>query len=114
MYLPLALLVDVKVTELVAIALLVQVWSQLIHADAVAAFGPLGKILVSPHYHRVHHSLDQRHIHRNFAGYFPIFDWIFGTANFPARDEAIRTGLSDRHEPRNLQEYLIALRVKDT
>jgi len=45
--------------------------------------------------------------------YFPIFDWIFGTAYFPARDEAIRTGLSDRHEPRNLQEYLIALRAKD-
>jgi sterol desaturase/sphingolipid hydroxylase (fatty acid hydroxylase superfamily) len=111
-YLPLALLLNLKVPEVVVIVVMTSIWGQFVHADAPVTFGVIGKIFVSPHYHRVHHSLDKRHIDRNFAGMFPIFDWIFGTAYFPKMDEAIGTGLSNLHEARTPREYLIALRAK--
>jgi sterol desaturase/sphingolipid hydroxylase (fatty acid hydroxylase superfamily) len=112
LYLPLALLINVSVPEVVAVVALTSMWGQFVHADAAATFGFIGKIFVSPHYHRVHHSLDDRHMHQNFAGVFPFFDWLFGTVYFPASYERIETGLSYRHEPRTLREYLIALRAK--
>jgi sterol desaturase/sphingolipid hydroxylase (fatty acid hydroxylase superfamily) len=112
--LPLAMLINVRVPEAAFIGVMVQMWGQFIHADvAVPAFGIIGKIFASPQYHRVHHSLDERHMHRNFAGLYPVFDWLFGTAYLPNANEMIRTGLSDQHEPRTLREYMVALRAKD-
>jgi len=107
-YLPLALLIELNVPEVAVIALLNNAWGQMVHADASATFGPIGKIFVSPHYHRVHHSLDERHMHLNFAGVYPIFDIIFGTAYFPKSDEPIKTGLSEKPEPQSLRDYLSA------
>ena len=61
--------------------MLLQVFS---HFDIDFHYGPiLGRYLVSPRYHRVHHSADPVQQNTNFAIIFSCWDYIFGTA---ARD----------------------------
>jgi hypothetical protein len=60
------------------------------------SFGPLGRILVSPNYHRIHHQLDgPQDVNLGFA--LTIWDQLFHTAVFPTRDTVgIDTGLPGR------------------
>jgi sterol desaturase/sphingolipid hydroxylase (fatty acid hydroxylase superfamily) len=37
-------------------------------------------VLVTPDFHRLHHSSDRRHTDSNFSSTFPWFDYLFGTA----------------------------------
>lgn len=58
--------------------MLLQVFS---HFDIDFHYGPvLGRFLVSPRYHRVHHSADPAQQSTNFAIIFSCWDYIFGTA----------------------------------
>ena len=54
-----------------------------LHSNVRWDFGPLRWVLVSPAYHRWHHAADAEGIDKNFAGVFPIWDVLFGTAHFP-------------------------------
>ena len=61
--------------------MILQVFS---HFDIDFHYGPiLGRFLVSPRYHRVHHSADPAQQNTNFGIIFSCWDYIFGTA---ARD----------------------------
>jgi sterol desaturase/sphingolipid hydroxylase (fatty acid hydroxylase superfamily) len=53
----------------------------------------LSYVLVSPHMHQVHHSVEERHHDRNFATVFALWDWIFGTLYLPDPKERFRFGL---------------------
>lgn len=64
------------------------------HANIRIGFGPAAIILASPQWHRIHHSSDPRHRDVNFATFFPMIDWLFGTYYQPARDEYPATGLT--------------------
>jgi len=51
------------------------------HFDLDVHYGPiLGRILVSPRYHRVHHSTDPAQYNKNFGLIFSFWDYLFGTA----------------------------------
>jgi sterol desaturase/sphingolipid hydroxylase (fatty acid hydroxylase superfamily) len=51
------------------------------HFDLDVHYGPvLGRILVSPRYHRVHHSSDPAEYNKNFGIIFSFWDYLFGTA----------------------------------
>src|SRR5262245_8034387 len=64
---------------------LITLWVPLLaHAAAGWSFGPLDRILVSPRFHHVHHSVDAAHHDRNFAQVFSFWDDLFGTASRPA------------------------------
>ncbi|HEX6736944.1 MAG TPA: sterol desaturase family protein, partial [Vicinamibacteria bacterium] len=52
----------------------------LAHCDLPWRFGPLGRLLVSPAFHRIHHSVEARHHDRNFGIAFSVWDRVFGTA----------------------------------
>jgi sterol desaturase/sphingolipid hydroxylase (fatty acid hydroxylase superfamily) len=52
----------------------------LAHCDLPWRFGPLGRVLVSPAFHRVHHSAEARHHDRNFGIAFSFWDRLLGTA----------------------------------
>ena len=52
----------------------------LAHADVGWSYGPIGKMVMNPAFHRIHHSADVRHYDRNFGLSFTIWDRIFGTA----------------------------------
>jgi sterol desaturase/sphingolipid hydroxylase (fatty acid hydroxylase superfamily) len=52
------------------------------HFDIDFHYGPvLGRLLVSPRYHRVHHSADPAQFTTNYGIIFSCWDYIFGTAN---------------------------------
>ena len=66
------------------------------HSNTNLGFGPLGRIFVSPNYHRIHHRLDgPQDVNLGFA--LTIWDQLFHRAVFPT-PETIRadTGLPGR------------------
>lgn len=50
------------------------------HFDLPWTYGPLGKFLVSPGFHRMHHSADPEQCRQNYGIIFSCWDYIFGTA----------------------------------
>jgi sterol desaturase/sphingolipid hydroxylase (fatty acid hydroxylase superfamily) len=68
------------------------------HANLRWTFGPAGRVLVSPAYHRLHHARDIQQV--NLGVVLTIWDVLAGRARFPARSEASgRTGLDGRPVP---------------
>jgi sterol desaturase/sphingolipid hydroxylase (fatty acid hydroxylase superfamily) len=68
------------------------------HANLRWTFGPLGRVLVSPAYHRLHHAADIQDV--NLGVVLTIWDVLAGRARFPARaHRAGRTGLAGRPVP---------------
>ena len=78
---------------IVGVALVVSWYTRLIHANVRFNFGPLKHLLVSPQYHRIHHSIEPRHQDRNFGVIFTIWDRLFGTL-YPHYDEYPATGVA--------------------
>lgn len=71
------------------------------HANLRLSFGKVGeRLLVSPHFHRLHHAVGVGHEGQyrgcNFAVLFPVWDILFGTANFEPGFPA--TGIRDQAE----------------
>ncbi len=66
------------------------------HSNTRLGFGPLGRIVVSPNFHRIHHRLDgPQDVNLGFA--LTIWDQLFHTAVFPTSDTVrIDTGLPGR------------------
>jgi sterol desaturase/sphingolipid hydroxylase (fatty acid hydroxylase superfamily) len=68
------------------------------HANLRWTFGPVGRVLVSPAYHRLHHAPDTQHV--NLGVVLTIWDVLAGRARFPARSDGVgRTGLDGRPIP---------------
>jgi sterol desaturase/sphingolipid hydroxylase (fatty acid hydroxylase superfamily) len=68
------------------------------HANLRWTFGPVGRVIVSPAYHRLHHAADTQHV--NLGVVLTIWDVLAGRARFPARGAAVgRTGLDGRPVP---------------
>jgi sterol desaturase/sphingolipid hydroxylase (fatty acid hydroxylase superfamily) len=72
------------------------------HANVRWTYGPVGRILISPAYHRIHHSATGR-LDINLGTVFAIWDAASRRAVFPARTAAgptvIETGLAGRPVP---------------
>jgi sterol desaturase/sphingolipid hydroxylase (fatty acid hydroxylase superfamily) len=68
------------------------------HANIRWGFGPAGRVLVSPAYHRFHHARDDQAV--NLGVVLTIWDVLAGYARFPARGDSLtRTGLDGRPVP---------------
>jgi sterol desaturase/sphingolipid hydroxylase (fatty acid hydroxylase superfamily) len=67
------------------------------HSNAWVSFGPLvERVISSPAQHQIHHSTDVRHVDRNFAVVFSLWDWLFGTlVTTTSQREELRYGLRD-------------------
>jgi sterol desaturase/sphingolipid hydroxylase (fatty acid hydroxylase superfamily) len=62
--------------------------SNLLHTQVWIAFtGPLGRLLISPAHHQLHHSMDPAHHGRNMGNALAVFDWLFGTLHVPQRQK---------------------------
>jgi len=71
------------------------------HANVRWTYGRLGRILVSPAFHRIHHSAAGR-LDINLGTVFAIWDVLSRRAVFPARNPertVIETGLAGRPIP---------------
>jgi sterol desaturase/sphingolipid hydroxylase (fatty acid hydroxylase superfamily) len=69
------------------------------HANVPWSYGPVGRVLISPAYHRLHHQATGR-LDINLGTAFAIWDTLSRRAAFPARGAAACvTGLSGRPIP---------------
>ncbi len=68
------------------------------HANLRWTFGPAGRVLVSPAYHRLHHAPDTQRV--NLGVVLTIWDVLAGGAKFPSRSDGVGgTGLDGRPIP---------------
>lgn len=75
-----------------SIGIFIQFWE---HANVRADLGPLRWVVVTPGYHRVHHSATALQ-HKNLAIMFPVWDLLFGTYVDPRSvPDDVPTGLGD-------------------
>jgi sterol desaturase/sphingolipid hydroxylase (fatty acid hydroxylase superfamily) len=54
-------------------------WDFFTHANLRTDLGPLGRFIVSPQFHRIHHSALPQHFDKNFGERIVLWDWLFGT-----------------------------------
>ena len=74
------------------LSLLWDVTLSLSHLDVNWTYGPLRRVFVSPVSHAIHHSIEDRHQHRNFGANLVIWDHLFGTAD-PGTERPKAVGL---------------------
>lgn len=103
---PLSLLISVSEPQVLIMATIIQAVGVLAHGNVRVNFGPFRYVFVEPRFHRIHHSIEERHWNRNYSFYFPVLDLLFGTAYFPKDGEIPRTGVDYFPEPRRLGTYL--------
>jgi sterol desaturase/sphingolipid hydroxylase (fatty acid hydroxylase superfamily) len=98
--------------QFVAVVACTQLLESLSHANVRLWFGPVfERVLVSPRFHRLHHSIGLGHESRgrdtlgghNFAVLFPVWDQLFGTANFQLRYDP--TGIRDQLPAEGARDY---------
>lgn len=98
-----ALAIGVPPGQFVFIVVASRVVESLSHANIRTGFGWGERLLVSPRFHRVHHAIGLGHEGKaqgcNFAVLFPVWDVLFGTADF--REEYPATGIRDQLEGRD-------------
>jgi sterol desaturase/sphingolipid hydroxylase (fatty acid hydroxylase superfamily) len=96
-----ALAIGVEPAQFVGLTIAARVLQSVQHANLPWTYGPLGVLLVSPVFHRVHHAIGIGHEGRrfgcNFAVLFPLWDVLFGTADFRRTIEP--TGIRDQLPP---------------
>jgi len=71
-----------------------------VHANVRWDFGPLRYVIATPAFHRWHHSAEADALNKNFAGLFPITDWLFGTLFLPKGVQPTRFGVNDLAVPK--------------
>lgn len=76
------------------IVLLTEWHARVTHANLRTNFGPLKYALVTPQSHRIHHSLEPRHVDQNFGVLFCVWDRLLGT-QWPDDNEYPATGVAD-------------------
>jgi len=99
-----ALLIGVSPAQFPLLLLLMRLIEAFSHGNIRLSFGRIGeRLVVSPRYHRLHHGVLSTAEHgKNYAVLFPVWDWMFGTADFsrkvfprtgdPTAPEAMATG----------------------
>lgn len=100
-----AYLIGVPPGQFLLLVALSQLMESFQHANVAISYGRIGeKLLISPRFHRMHHSIGIGHESsgkhtlggHNFGVLFPWWDIWVGTANFEARFDA--TGIRDQVE----------------
>jgi sterol desaturase/sphingolipid hydroxylase (fatty acid hydroxylase superfamily) len=93
-----ALAIGAEPAQFVMLVIATRMLQSLQHANVAWTLGPLGRVIVSPIFHRRHHAIGVGHEGRfhgcNFAVLFPLWDVLFGTADF--RREVEPTGIRDQ------------------
>ena len=70
-------------------------WGYFIHADVPWTLGPLGKVLISPAAHRLHHIRDEELMGKNYGNTVTLWDKLFGTYLDPAPYLNCETGIAE-------------------
>lgn len=117
-----AVVVGVAPGQFIALTVASRVMQSLQHGNLRWRWrGPAERLLVSPSYHRLHHAIGYGHDGPargcNFAVLFPVWDVLFGTADF--RPGFLPTGIGDQLQGRDYgrgfwaQQWLALRRLVD-
>ncbi|WOB06735.1 sterol desaturase family protein [Piscinibacter gummiphilus] len=107
-----ARLIGIAPGQFVAVVACTQLLESLSHANVRLWFGPVfERVLVSPRFHRLHHSIGAGHESagrgtlggHNFAVLFPVWDLLFRTADFSRRYDP--TGIRDQLPEEGARDY---------
>jgi sterol desaturase/sphingolipid hydroxylase (fatty acid hydroxylase superfamily) len=90
---PMAVLFRLPPVTIGMLSVLPYAYQFLAHANIRLNYGRLWWLIISPDYHRIHHSIEPRHRAKNFTNWFPVWDVLFGTVYVPAKDERPATGV---------------------
>jgi sterol desaturase/sphingolipid hydroxylase (fatty acid hydroxylase superfamily) len=109
-----ALIIGVPPGHFLGIVVVTRLIESLSHTNVRLTFGRLGdRLLVSPGYHRLHHGIGVGHEGKargcNFAPLFPLWDMLFGSANFARARPA--TGIRDQLDGADYGRGFIAQQV---
>ena len=104
--LPLMVLIGANLPAAAIVAFLTPLQGAFIHCNSRVNIGFLNRIIADNRLHRIHHSIEHRHFDTNFGERTSIWDQLFGTAYFPARDEWPATGLQNEAEPKSISDFL--------
>lgn len=69
-------------------------WPFFIHSNIRTNLGPLRYLIVSPQFHRVHHSIRPEQFDKNFGEHIVLWDWLFGTIELDTESYP-ETGIRD-------------------
>ena len=102
-----AIVIGVPPGQFFLILVATRMLENLSHANLRVSFGSIGeRLIVSPHFHRLHHGIGVGHegVHRgcNFGVLFPLWDLVFRTASFSTAVQP--TGVRDQLEGRDYGE----------
>lgn len=89
------------------LAVVLDWYARVYHANLRTNYGPLKYILVTPQSHRIHHSRNPEHVDKNFGLFLTVWDRLFGTlhANY---DEYPETGIQEEFP---LEDMVVGLDV---
>lgn len=107
---PMAFLFELPAVEIAVLSLVPQMYQFLAHSNIRLGYGPLWWLIISPDYHRIHHSIEREHVDRNFTNWFPIWDILFGTVHVPVKGERPRTGVAGVEVDTLAGAYLLPFR----
>jgi sterol desaturase/sphingolipid hydroxylase (fatty acid hydroxylase superfamily) len=77
-----------------------------LHSTSGLHFGPLRNLLADNRFHRIHHSIEEKHFGYNYGAYSTVWDRVFRTAWWPKPDELPATGLADQREPEGVGAFV--------
>lgn len=81
--------------------------SAFVHANLKWTLGPFKYVFAGPVFHRWHHTALKQGGSKNFAGTFPVWDWLFGTFYMPKNRLPKAYGIDDKHFPKGFVAQII-------
>lgn len=89
---PILMILGVHIEGILSTAIVATALLLFSHSNLKVHLGAIGFLIVGPQYHRIHHSIQDKHQAKNLAQFFPLFDWLGGTYYHPAPREYPPTG----------------------
>lgn len=98
----------------IILVLFIHAYVHLQHTHMWISFrGALGRILVSPAHHQLHHSANPKHFNKNYGSCLALWDWMFGTLYVPAKQrEPLVFGVTDHQNAHTVKGELVDPFVK--
>ncbi len=93
----------------IILVLFIHAYVHLQHSHMWISFrGLLGRVLISPAHHQIHHSGDPKHFNKNFGSCLALWDWMFGTLYIPAKErEPLTFGFPGQPNAHTVQGELV-------
>ncbi|MGY5791716.1 sterol desaturase family protein [Rhizobium mesoamericanum] len=105
--LPLALIHFESGVVPVAAMALITFQAHLSHSSTRFNLGPLRYLIGDNKFHRIHHSTEFHHRHKNYGFFTTVWDTIFRTAYWPKTNEWPEVGMRNQPEPLTVRDFIM-------